>query len=111
MAAVKVFRGDTWERAWILRRADGSALDLTGARARLHVRDATGALVVEASMGNGRITIDPAAGRIDMRVPADVMAAVSPGQYRFDVELTQADGTVRTLEQQTLNVIEDMTHD
>ena len=47
MAAVKVFRGDTWERAWILRRADGSALDLTGARARLHVRDATGALVVE----------------------------------------------------------------
>lgn len=46
MAAVKIYRGDTWQRAWVLTDASGAPLDLTGASARLHARDAAGAKVM-----------------------------------------------------------------
>lgn len=47
--AVKLYAGDTWTRAWELRDAAGSPIDLTGASARLQVRDAAGAVVITAS--------------------------------------------------------------
>lgn len=110
MTAVKVYRGDTWRRAWMLTDDGGNAVDLSGASARLHVRDQAGAKVAEASTADGRITMTPASGRIDMRMPAAAMA-MQPGPYRFDLEITTAGGDVTTLEQAMLVVLEDMTHD
>jgi hypothetical protein len=108
--AVKLYRGDTWTRAWELRDAAGSPIDLTGASARLHVRDAAGAVVVSASTADGRLTITPASGRIDMLVPYSA-TAIAPGSYRFDLEVTHAGGLRRTYEQDMLVVLEDMAHD
>ena len=34
------YRTNTWRRAWIFTNEDGSAYDLSGATARLHLRDA-----------------------------------------------------------------------
>lgn len=107
---VKVFRGDTWRRVWVIKDEAGTPIDLTGAAARLHVRNAAGALAVAASTADGRLTITPAAGRIDMMVPAAAMQ-IAPGAYRFDLEITTASGEVRTLEQSTLVVLEDMSRD
>ncbi len=110
MASVKVFRGDTWKRAWIIKDDGGNPVDLSGVTARLHVRDAAGNKVAEASTTDGRMTITAAQGRIDMTIPAAAMA-ISPGVYRFDTEITTAGGEVRTIEQATLVVLEDVTHD
>lgn len=110
MPAVKLFRGDTWQRAWIIADAAGNPVDLTGATVRLHVRDAAGAKVMEASTANGRITLHPAAGRIDLVMPKEA-TGVPPGSYRFDLEVTFPSGVRQTYEQATLVVMEDMTRD
>lgn len=104
-----VFRGDTWTRAWRLT-AGGVPLDLTGATARLHLRDEAGALAVAASTANGWLTLTPLSGRIDLAVPDSAMA-IDPGRYKFDLEVTFNDGRRRTMEQATLLVREDMSHD
>ena len=108
--AVKLYRGDTWTRGWELRDAAGNPIDLTGASVRLHVRDASGSVVISASTTDGRLTITPASGRIDMLVPYAV-TGITPGSYRFDLEVTHANGVRRTYEQDTLIVLEDITHD
>lgn len=73
--AVKVYRGDTWQRAWLLEDGNGALIDLTGASARPHVRDNAGTLSVSASAADGRLVLTPAAGRIDMLIPASAMAS------------------------------------
>lgn len=110
MPAVKLFRGDTWQRAWEIKDASGAPVDLTGVKVRLHVRDANGTRVMEAGEGDGKITIQPALGRIDMKIPKEE-TEVDPGTYRFDLEVTFADGVRRTYEQETLIILEDMTRD
>lgn len=111
MAAVKLFRGDTWQRAWVIKDAAGAPVDLTGAAARLHARDADGALAISASTSDARLSIDtPASGRIDMLVPASA-TGVTPGSYRFDLEVAFPNGIVRTYEQASLVVLEDMSRD
>ena len=108
--SVRLHRGDTWRRTWLLRQPSGEPVDLTGASARLHVRDAYGVLVLAASIADGRITITPAQGRVEMAVPY-AATAIAPGSYRYDMELTHADGTRQTVEQATLVVLEDMSRD
>jgi hypothetical protein len=108
--AVKLYRGDTWTRAWELKDAAGNTIDLTGASARLQVRDSAGAVVISASTSDGRLTLTPASGRIDMLVPYSA-TGLAPGSYRFDLEVTHAGGLRRTYEQDTLVVLEDVTRD
>lgn len=110
MPAVKLYRGDTWQRAWVIQDAAGQPVDLTGATARLHVRDAAGAKVMEASTIDGRLTIQPAAGRIDLVMPKEA-TGIAPGSYRFDLEVTFSNGVRRTYEQETLVILEDMSRD
>lgn len=110
MTAVKLYRGDTWQRAWVLKDASGAPLDLTGATARLHVRDAEGAKVMEASTSDGRLTLQPSLGRVDLLMPKEA-TGIAPGSYRFDLELTFPSGIRRTYEQATLIVLEDMSRD
>lgn len=109
--AVRVIRGDTWVRTWLVSDPHDTPIDLSGCTARLQVRDAADAVVLEASTGNGRIQITPASGRIDMSVPASVMEAPAPGGYAFDLEVTFADGRRQTFEQDTLVVQRDITRD
>lgn len=110
MATVKLVRGDTWDRTWIITDEAGAPLDLTGATARLHVRDGADALMFAASTANGHLTITPAAGRIDMRVPKE-LTGIAPGTYRFDLEVTYPDGRRYTYEQAALAVLTDYTRD
>ena len=107
---LKFYRGDSWIMAYVLQDAAGSPIDLTGASARLQVRDQDGALVIEASTSNGRMTITPAQGRIDMAVPYTA-TQITPGAYRFDLEVTHASGVRRTYRSGTLIVQEDISRD
>lgn len=100
--------GDTWKAVWFAPQPNGQPVDLTGATARLHLRDAAGAKIVEASTADGRIVIDGPAGKLFLTVPAIEMALV-PGNYRFALEVTYADGTVRTEPPDTLTIRDDPT--
>jgi len=104
----RLYRGDTMRRAWIIRDSDKAPIDLTGVTARVHIRDADGALRIAASTADGRITITPLEGRIDMLVEYPI-TAIEPGSYRYDLEVTHADGTRQTYAQRVLIIYEDMS--
>lgn len=110
MAAIKIYRGDTWQRAWVIKDSSGNPIDLTGAVVRLHVRDADGVKVMEASTADGRLTLHPSVGRIDLVMPSSA-TEVAPANYRFDIEVTYPSGVRTTYEQATLVVLEDMSRD
>ncbi|WP_312677116.1 hypothetical protein, partial [Escherichia coli] len=60
MATVKLIRGDTWIRTWVLKDSNGTPVDLSGASARLMVLDSnTGTIKIVASTDNGLLTITP----------------------------------------------------
>lgn len=112
MSAVKLIRGDTWQRVWVLKnKATQQPIDLTGIAVRLHVRDNAKSLVYAALTANGDIVVDGAAGKLSLTVAASVTATWTPGTYKFDIEVTYPDGTVRTYEPNVLAVLEDQTHD
>lgn len=107
---VTLYRGDTWRRTWYLQDNAGAAIDLTGCTARLMVRDRDGLAVITAGSTTGEIVIDGAAGSLVMTVAA-ADTGLTPGRYRYDLEVTYTDGSVTTYEQNTLVVLEDVTHD
>ena len=110
MATVKLIRGDTWIRTWVLKDSSGAPVDLSGASARLMVRDSnTGAVKIVASTDNGFLTIIPTEGRIDLIVPYTQTETLTPGKYKFDLEVTYANNIRRTIEQSILSIVEDVT--
>ena len=108
--AVRLFRGDTLLLAWGYYDADGQPIDLTGASVRMMARDDEGNMVLSASTADGRISADEN-GRIDLEIPYTETEALAPGSYRFDVEVTLPSGFRRTIDQDALVVLEDVTHD
>ena len=112
--SIKHYRGDTWLRSWIIKDATGAPVDLTGASARLHVRPQEGAdnadeLILSVAVGTG-LTITADTGRVDLRVEAVDMAELDLAIFRFDLEVTFADGIVRTIEHGRLMIVEDITY-
>ena len=84
----------TWEEVWLVQDDDGAAIDLTGYELRMQVRDRlTGELVLEidTTAPDPFATIEPAEGEITIKVPADVVAAASPDNFkratRWDCEI------------------------
>jgi hypothetical protein len=119
MAALKpvqLVAGDTWRDAWALADEALIPIDLTGASARLHVRDAAGLLVAEASTADGRLTIDGPAGIVRLRLPP-AATNLPVGSYRYALELTyddatpELDATVETIETNTLSILPDIARD
>ena len=113
-STLRHFRGDTWLRSWVIKDASGAPVDLTGASARLHVRPQEGTdnadeLILAATVGDG-LTITADTGRVDLRVEAVDMAELDLATFRFDLEMTFADGIVRTIEQNRIMIIEDITY-
>lgn len=108
-ARITHIRGDSWIRAWVLKYSDGSIIDLTGASARLHLRNALGEISASASTDTGEMTLTPESGRVDMIMPAADME-LPLETYNFDLEITFASGIVKTYEQGTVTVAQDQTY-
>ena len=87
--------GTTWEESWqLLQEEDGPPVDLTGYEARMQVRDpVTRELVLELSTDNGRLSIVPADGEVNLTVAAADTWIASPlnarRRCRWDCELYQ----------------------
>lgn len=108
---VNLVAGDTWARSWVLSDDAGQPIDLTGASARLHVRDKQGTLHASATSAlAGGIVITPLTGRIEMEIAAATTGLLAPGPYRYALEVTFGDGRVRTIETNNLVVSEDLTY-
>jgi len=92
--AITVPLRTTWEEVWELQDDAQAPVDLTGYELRMQVRDKrTGAelLSIQSEASPAYATLEPAAGRIAIVVPSDVVAALSPDNRkvsaRWDAEL------------------------
>mgnify|MGYP000918996071 CR=1 FL=1 len=83
-------------QAFALASEAGSPVDLTGASLRMGLADLSGAARLEASTGNGRVTITNAAnGSFELLIPASLMGTLPEGIYRHDMVLAMAGRTQR----------------
>jgi hypothetical protein len=105
-----IYRGDSWVVSWTILGADNQPINLTGATARVQLRDQQNNLLVNADLSNGYLSINPTQGRIDMNVPYAVMDTVPIGTYQYDLEVTFANGVRRTYVVDQLYIERDVSY-
>lgn len=79
--------------------ATGAPVDMTGYSAQMDVRASktSAEVLVELSTANGRISLD-SAGNITLSISATDTATLIPGQYVYDLELTNGSSVERLIE-------------
>lgn len=101
-------KGDTSASILLTFELNGSALDLTGATARMQIRNGkTGGLVLELKTGNGLTIVDHSGGVL--RVDEIQRLGIPAGEYEYDVELTLASGIRKTYVGGVITVLQDVT--
>ena len=109
MSTLSVKRNDSL-RAVLSFTEDGAAANLSGCTARLQIRvKRVGTLLLDCSTTD-YLTIDGLAGTVTVDVPASEMD-IQTGKHEADLELTYADGTVRSSDTFIVTVLQDITRD
>lgn len=111
MTAITRYRGDTKPFKFV-RTVDGEVVDITDRTYKLTVSslqnpsaaEAVGAQIFQV---NGVIT-DAAAGEFEFRPTAE-QTDVDPGKYYFDVEETDEDDYIETIEKDKMTFKQDIT--
>ena len=83
-------QGSTFQRVIEIKGIDGTVLNLTGYTARMQIRrevDSTTALT-ELNTSNGKITIYPTLGTIELNLSATDTASLTRGGY-YDLEIVK----------------------
>jgi hypothetical protein len=110
MAVLRTIRGDTFRHTWILTGADNLPVDLTGADARLQLRNRAGAMIVEATILDGGLTTSETLGEISAAIPYADMD-IAPGDYAHEIEVTFTDATRKTYARGVVQVVDDIVRD
>jgi hypothetical protein len=103
-----VKRGDTWSFIFVWRQ-DNTIIDLTGASARMQLRERRTKELVASISTDDSIIIEGAAGKITANFPPILTKLVEAGQYVTDIEVTFTDGSVVSSQTVQLSVEEDVT--
>jgi hypothetical protein len=116
MVTVEVKRGDTFRRVFAYLDSEGDAVNLTDCTARFAAKakeDAEGPKVIWApavlTEPAGEIAINGPLGLVTIAVSAELMAAVDPGVYLADIEVTWPSGDVMSTETFAIKVLPDIT--
>jgi hypothetical protein len=92
-----VYCGATWERTFTWR-VDGTLVNWTGYTAKLQVKQyLNDASVLTLTSGSG-ITLGGSAGTIAIVMSSTLTGAVTPGEYLYDLEVTNGTIIYRVLE-------------
>jgi hypothetical protein len=85
---ITVYQGTTFQLAPVWK-IGGVPVILSNYTAIMQVRASTDtSVIVELSTSNGKITIDSAYGRINLNLSASDTAALTAGNYQYDLNLT-----------------------
>jgi hypothetical protein len=94
----EMFAGDSDEIEITLTGDDGDPYVLLDASAKWALaRSAKHTAEIEKNSTDGDITIDPYEGTITMPILPEDTAELADGLYYHEMELTEADGTVKTI--------------
>lgn len=91
----RIYQGDTFSTApaW---KINNSYVNVTGYTADMQVRQDvnSASVIVELSTANGRIVTGTTDGKFTLTLTAVQTAALPPGNYVYDLEVTSPGGTV-----------------
>ena len=92
---ITVYNGTTFALSPVWK-VDNLPVNLTGYSAKMQVRDISGNLIVELSTANGKITITPALGQVNLALTATQTASgtLAAGNYNYDLNLTDSASNV-----------------
>jgi len=106
-------QGSTFELNIQAQNSDKSVMDLTGYDARMQVRETidSSTVLLSASTGDGRITINAPGGIVMIRVGADVTTVLTFNTAKYDVEIYKAGDltTVKRLVQGNISLHPEVT--
>mgnify|MGYP007071585948 CR=1 FL=1 len=110
MGLLPHIKGDTFNGLFITINLNGVPIDLTDVNIRSHFRlgSKSGCKVKKFDLDNGIVVTDAVNGQFEMLV--DTLIDWDAGSWVFDVEIEFPDGTIKTYYEDTLNVIQDITH-
>lgn len=111
---LSIDQGATWRYQLAVKAgptASAPALDLTGYSARMQLRTEVSAAqpIIELSSFNGRITITPLAGTLDLHIAATDTAALAFSTAVYDLEIESAGGEVTRLLRGTVALTPEVT--
>jgi hypothetical protein len=107
-----IYQGADFDTTLTWKNSDGSAVNLTGYTARLHVRETVESLttLLEMTTGNGSIVLGGVAGTIRLLLTSTATAALTWSQpYPFDLELVSGGGIVTRLLEGTFELDKEVT--
>lgn len=91
---ISVIQGTTFALSPVWK-IGGVAVTLSNYSADMQVRYASDtSIIVELSTSNGKITIDSAYGRINLGLSSSNTAALTPGTYQYQLNLTDNNANV-----------------
>ena len=93
-ANLQCYRGQTFRRMLTFRTKQGSTVDLTGAICKAQIRRALNAKQLVAEFD---CHVDGTAGTVTLSLESPVTAEIPPGDYVYDIELTDRDDHVSTV--------------
>lgn len=106
---ITVYKGTTFQLSPVWK-VDNLPVNLTGYTADMQVRQFTdSAILVELSTTNGRIVITPALGQVALTLTATETAALTSGNYQYDLNLTSPDGIVYKILQGAFVILDSVT--
>ena len=106
---ITVYKGTTFQLSPVWK-VDNLPVNLTGYTADMQVRQFTdSAILVELSTTNGRIVITPALGQVALTLTAAQTAALTSGNYQYDLNLTSPDGIVYKILQGAFVILDSVT--
>lgn len=113
---LNIKKGDTFILDITYKDSDGNAIDLTGARVRMHIRETisstTTLLVFDTDLINGSATIvDAVAGTIQIKATAVETAALAVSLAVYDLEIIDSGGEVTTILEGDVAIKDEVTRD
>lgn len=108
---IVIEQGATFQLPLTLRGSNKRPINLTGHTAKLQIRESHASLdvLMELSTTNGKITITPASGRIDIVITDEETSAITWKTAVYDLVLYAPDGTARRLIEGKVTVSEGVT--
>jgi len=93
-----VYRGATFAEQIAWKDENGTAIDLTGFTARMHMRETVDAATpfLTLTTENGGIALGGVAGTVDMLATATITSAIVATAGVYDLELVASDGVTVT---------------
>jgi hypothetical protein len=107
-------QGATWSVTVTYKDSTGAPINLTGYTARMQVRANVTSNTVIATLSTtagseGTITLGGTAGTVDLLISATNTAALTTGQYVYDLELVSGGGVVTRLLEGNFKVSAEVT--